>query len=183
MYSHIDSNRRKSWLLIVLFAGLLAAAGWVYGYVVTDAGPIGLAFALTVSLSTMVVRKAGTATLISTLSALFSFSNGIFIATGWNKVVTFGVAGLLFEFLFLMLKLEIHYLPLDILLGTALSTASIPLSTLFLLSTEMAATNGRAVMNILLLSFCVGLIGAVIAFLIWFQVKHSKAVLQYEYAG
>ena len=98
-------------------------------------------------------------------------------------MVTFGVAGLLFEFLFLMLKLEIHYLPLDILLGTALSTASIPLSTLFLLSTEMAATNGRAVMNILLLSFCVGLIGAVIAFLIWFQVKHSKAVLQYEYAG
>lgn len=50
MYSEIDSNRRKSWLLILLFTGLLAAAGWVYGYVVTDAGPNGLVFALAVSL-------------------------------------------------------------------------------------------------------------------------------------
>lgn len=49
MYSHIDSNRRKSWILILLFIGILAAAGYVYGYIVTDAGPFGLIFALSVS--------------------------------------------------------------------------------------------------------------------------------------
>ncbi|MBI5654477.1 M48 family metalloprotease [Candidatus Uhrbacteria bacterium] len=50
MYSQIDANRRNSFLLITLFVGLLAFAGWVYGYVVTDYGPGGLAIALAVSL-------------------------------------------------------------------------------------------------------------------------------------
>lgn len=50
MYSQIDSNRRKTWLLVLLFTGLLAAAGWVYGYVLTDVGPSGLIIALVVSL-------------------------------------------------------------------------------------------------------------------------------------
>ncbi len=49
MYSHIDSNKRKSWLLIALFTGVLAAAGYVYGYV-NGAGYAGLAFALLASL-------------------------------------------------------------------------------------------------------------------------------------
>lgn len=50
MYSQIDSNRRKSWLLIFLFVGLLAAVGWVYGYIVTDEGPFPLILALAISL-------------------------------------------------------------------------------------------------------------------------------------
>jgi len=50
MYSQIDSNRRKSWLLIFIFTGLLVLAGWVYGYLVTNQGPGGLIFALAISL-------------------------------------------------------------------------------------------------------------------------------------
>jgi heat shock protein HtpX len=49
MYSHIDSNKRKSWLLIALFCGVLAAAGYAYGYV-NGSGYAGLAFALAISL-------------------------------------------------------------------------------------------------------------------------------------
>lgn len=50
MYGQIDSNRRKSWLLIAIFTGLLAAAGWFYGFVMTDLGPAPLLLALAVSL-------------------------------------------------------------------------------------------------------------------------------------
>lgn len=49
MYSHIDSNKRKTWLLIALFVGVLAAAGYAYGYV-SGAGEFGLVFALVISL-------------------------------------------------------------------------------------------------------------------------------------
>ncbi len=60
MYSQIDSNRQKSWLLILIFIGLLAACGWVYGYILTDAGSSGLAFALAISLGmTLVSWYAG----------------------------------------------------------------------------------------------------------------------------
>lgn len=50
MYSQIDSNRRKSWLLMAIFIGLIAAVGWVYGFVVTDQGPAPLILALAISL-------------------------------------------------------------------------------------------------------------------------------------
>lgn len=49
MYSHIDSNKRKTWLLIALFVGLIGAAGYVYGQV-SGIGNAGLAFALTISI-------------------------------------------------------------------------------------------------------------------------------------
>ncbi len=49
MYSHIDSNKRKTWLLIVLFVGVLAAAGYVYGQI-SGTGEAGLVFALILSL-------------------------------------------------------------------------------------------------------------------------------------
>lgn len=54
MYSHIDSNRHKSWILLFVFTGLLAAAGWIYGYL-TNTGSQGLVFALIVSLGMSLV--------------------------------------------------------------------------------------------------------------------------------
>ncbi len=48
MYSQIDSNKRKSAFLVAVFVGLLAAVGYVYGYV-TDTGYSGLILALLVS--------------------------------------------------------------------------------------------------------------------------------------
>jgi heat shock protein HtpX len=49
MYSHIASNRRKSFLLVALFVGILAAAGYFFGYL-SGSGYSGLGFALVVSL-------------------------------------------------------------------------------------------------------------------------------------
>ncbi len=49
MYSHIASNRRKSFLLVALFIGILAAAGYIFGYL-NGSGYFGLGFALIVSL-------------------------------------------------------------------------------------------------------------------------------------
>jgi heat shock protein HtpX len=48
MYSHIASNRRKSFLLVALFVGILAAAGYIFGYL-NGSGYGGLVFALVVS--------------------------------------------------------------------------------------------------------------------------------------
>lgn len=55
MYSQIDSNRRKSWFLIFLCIGFLAAVGWVYGYVVTDTGSASLVIALVISVGMTLV--------------------------------------------------------------------------------------------------------------------------------
>lgn len=59
MYQQISSNRRKSWLLIALFTGVLSAAGYAYG-MLTGQGFDPLVLALTVSLvMTLVSWHAG----------------------------------------------------------------------------------------------------------------------------
>ena len=86
MYSQIDRNRRKSWLLIFLFIGILAAAGWIYGYVVTDAGPGGLVFALLVSVvMTLVSWFAGDKIALATTGAVELTDHAQFPLL-WNTV-------------------------------------------------------------------------------------------------
>ncbi len=92
MYSQIDSNRRKSWLLIFIFIGLLACAGWVYGYVLTDAGPGGLIFALCISVGmTLISWFAGDRIALSTSGAVELTDRAQF-PTLWNVVENLSIA-------------------------------------------------------------------------------------------
>lgn len=54
MYSQIASNQRRTWILLALFVGLLAAVGYMYGYVNGDPGA-GLALALIVSVGSTAI--------------------------------------------------------------------------------------------------------------------------------
>ncbi|MBU0540734.1 M48 family metalloprotease [Patescibacteria group bacterium] len=86
MYSQIDSNRRKSWLLIFIFIGLLTAAGWIYGYVLSDAGPSALIIALCISLGmTLISWYAGDKIALSTTGAQELTQRNQF-PTLWNVV-------------------------------------------------------------------------------------------------
>ncbi len=48
MYSQIDANKRKTWLLISLFTIVIVALGWVWGEY-TGAGNVGIVFAVLIS--------------------------------------------------------------------------------------------------------------------------------------
>jgi len=86
MYSQIDSNRQRSLFLILIFIGLLAAAGWVYGYVLTDAGPSGLIFALVISVgSTLISWFAGDKIALWTNGAV-ELTDKTQFPTLWNAV-------------------------------------------------------------------------------------------------
>lgn len=140
-----------------------------------------LLIGLLLSASTLLVRKAGTATMVGVLSALLSFGNGVAGAIGWRKVAVFAIAGLLFELTFLLLKIELHLIPLDIIIGTALAVASVPISTLFFLSSAMAIDNVWKLANMALLGFFTGMLSAVLVFLAWFRLRYVRAVLWFEY--
>lgn len=73
MYQEIAQNKRQTWLLIAIFTGLLAAVGYVYGYV-SDTGSSGLAFALVISIG-------------MTLFSWFAGDKVILFATGAKEIV------------------------------------------------------------------------------------------------
>ncbi len=69
MYKQIDSNKRKSWLLLVIFTGILVLAGYAYGVWTGDTG-FGLTLALLISLiMTLVSWFAGDKIVLSTSGA------------------------------------------------------------------------------------------------------------------
>ncbi len=86
MYSQIDSNKRRSWILIFLFIGLIATAGWVYGYVVTDSGYVPLIIALVISCGmTLVSWYAGDKIALSTSGAV-EITDRTQFPTLWNVI-------------------------------------------------------------------------------------------------
>lgn len=92
MYSQIDSNRRKSWFLIFLCIGFLAAVGWVYGYVVTDTGSASLIIALVISVGmTLVSWFAGDKIALAANGAVELKDRSQF-PTLWNVVENLSIA-------------------------------------------------------------------------------------------
>ncbi len=85
MYNQIDSNKRKSMLLIALFVGLLALVGYLYGYI-NGYGYTGLALALIVStVWTLISWYAGSAITLATLGA-HELKDKSQFPTLWNTV-------------------------------------------------------------------------------------------------
>ena len=91
MYAEIAANRRNSWFLVLLFALLVIALGYVIG-LAWDAGPAGLVFATVVAV-------------VMTLTAYFSGDKMLLAASGakaiekkdapqlWNVIEELSIAG------------------------------------------------------------------------------------------
>jgi len=127
------------------------------------------------------VRKAGSATLFFLISGLISYGVNDFGVTGFSKVLLFVLAGIIFELVFLIFKLEIKNVQVDVVLGSGISSASIPFLMGIMLSSGVVVNMGVAMLNLILLSFFVGVIGSVLSFLLWYKLKTSKMVLKFEY--
>ena len=133
------------------------------------------------SCTVYVIRKAGAVTLFYLLCGLFTFSLNNLGTTGLTKLLTLVISGVLFELTFIILKLELKSIPLDVIVGTAVSAASIPISTGLLLSPVMAQTLIISILNLALLSFFIGIVSGLVAFLIWYYLRTTKLIVSFEY--
>jgi len=127
------------------------------------------------------IRKAGAVTLFYLFGALITIPVNNLGGLGWNKVIVFVIAGIIFELFFLLLKTEIKNIPLDVVLGAAFSNASIPFTILFLLiktKTDLMLY----VVNFALMTFIIGVMGAIIMILIWYHIKGLKPIIRFEYS-
>tara|TARA_Y100000034_G_scaffold115205_1_gene152143 strand:+ start:11098 stop:11448 length:351 start_codon:yes stop_codon:yes gene_type:complete len=112
---------------------------------------------------------------------LISYGVNDFGITGFNKIAVLVIAGVIFELVFLIFKLEIKNVQIDVVLGGGVSAASIPLLMGIVLSSGVVFNMILAMINLILLSFFVGIIGSVLSFLLWYKLKTSKMVLKFEY--
>ncbi len=140
-----------------------------------------LVLVLLMSFTIHLIRKAGSATFFYAVAGLMTYSTNDFGVIGLEKVIAFIIAGLIFELVFLLLRLELKSIQIDIIFGSGLSAASIPFFTAFFVSLNSLLTLFNQVLNLMLLAFFVGIAGSVISFLIWYNLRTTKLVLEYEY--
>tara|TARA_Y100000310_G_scaffold327446_1_gene393816 strand:+ start:3561 stop:3791 length:231 start_codon:yes stop_codon:yes gene_type:complete len=76
--------------------------------------------------------------------------------------------------------LEVSNVQVDIVTGTALSALSVPFVMSFVLSGGFVVQ--EAMINLMLLSLFIGLVGSVLSFLAWFHLRTRKWVLRFEYS-
>ncbi|PIN74137.1 hypothetical protein COV20_00805 [Candidatus Woesearchaeota archaeon CG10_big_fil_rev_8_21_14_0_10_45_16] len=132
------------------------------------------------NLSVYLIKKAGVAVIFSLLTGIFTFFLNDIGVLGWQKIITFLVSGLLFELIFLLLKIRVHDVPLELIIGSSLSAVTVVLVSAFLLSSSLARSFPLELLNLLLLAFVVGLFSSVLFFLFWQAVEQSKLILKLE---
>ena len=170
--------------IIIFIAAIWAVVGYVVNTFFTPQSSFVISLLIAtflMSLTVHLVRKAGSATLFYVIGGFFMWSLNDLGVTHLTKIWVLLIAGVVFELVFVIFKLELKNIQLDIVLGTAFSAASIPFSTAFLLSTGLARSMISSIFNLALLSFIVGFVGAVASFFLWYRLRTNKAVLRYEY--
>ncbi len=170
--------------IIIFIAAIWAIIGYILNVVFTpqSAYIVSLLIAtFLVSFTVHLVRKAGSATLFYVIGGFLMFGVNDLGITQINKIWMLLIAGIVFELVFVIFKLKIRSVQLDIILGTGFSAASIPFSTGLILSSSLAVSVIGEIFNLALLSFFVGAVGAVLSLLAWYKLRTNKAVLRYEY--
>ena len=132
------------------------------------------------NLAVYLLNKFGVAFLTFSFLGVLAFPLALVGVAGWTQLLVLFIAGLIFELLFITLKLEMHNIPLEIVIGTALSLSSIPLSVGMLLSPQLVLDFHVALLNMMALASLAALISSVTTFLLWYRLKEAKRVIELQ---
>ena len=135
-----------------------------------------------IAFNALLIKKALAVSLFLILTSLLTYNLNNFDVIGWFKVIIFVIVGIIFETIFLILKIEIRNLPLDVILGVSLAIALMPLIIFLLSSIDILINRFFEVLNLIILAFLSGLMGSIIGFLIWWKLRLTKIIAKFEYA-
>ena len=173
--------KRKELAVIFAVSLLIGAAIHIGNFYLTPAGIFFFSLLLIVTglnIVAYLMPWVGRGSLFLFLIALFTFPSDDIGVTSLSKVIVFLLAGLTFELSFMYLKLHLHSIPLDIVVGSSLAMAVLPLSSAFFLSPSLASSFPPELWNLTLLAFSIGLGTSVLMSLLWEFTEHTKLVLE-----
>jgi len=174
--------RKNDFIAIILLAVLWALLTSLVNLPNTSATFMFSLFITTMfmTFTAFLIRKFFAVTLFYLLGAIITIPINNLGGLGLYKVPILLIAGLVFEVFFLLLKIEIKNIPLDVILGAAFSNASIPWTILLLSRSSIEIL--PSVVNFSLSAFLIGIIGSLITFLIWYHIKSNKNIIKFEYS-
>jgi len=128
----------------------------------------------------LLVRKITAVILFYFIGSIItvSFNN---LIEGYLKILILVIAGIVFELVIILgKKIKHSNIPFNLILAAGLSTASIPWTILLLVQSSKDLL--PSVINLSLSSFLIGIIGSLLSYLIWYNIKGNKKVIKFEYS-
>ena len=176
----------RKWRLVDFIAIIIISIIWAVSTSLLIAFPFKTSFfmillitSILASFVALFVRRMGSITTFFALAGLLTFWSNNF-GVGWEKVIILVVAGLIFEISFLLIKLKIKSVSIDVVLGAAFSNLAIPILILVFIETKALELLQYA-FNFAATAFIIGIMGAVIAYMVWFELKRLRWVVKFEY--
>jgi len=182
-HEHIQGIKLKSIIFTLTVAIIISALIFICSFHYSPSTFFIISLVLIVmgmNLCVYFIKRTGIATLFYVFTAALTFWIDDFGVLGWKKLLVLFFAGIIFEIIYLIFKIKFHNVPLDIIVGTSLSAASIPFLTAFILSERIASSFPIELLNFILLSFAIGLIASTVTFLFWHHLEHTKPILKLE---
>ena len=182
-HEHVQMITMKD--VVVVFLSALIAAGLLY--MSHSLLPLSLSFVLALLLlsfmGTLVVhlvQKTGMFMIFYGLAGLFTLRLDDIGVLGYKKIVCLMIAALLFEIVYLVLKFHVHFISFDLVVGSMLSAASVPLISALLITSNFTLQYPLDVFNLMMLSLVAGLAGSVVACIIWHDVKDRRLFIELD---
>ena len=173
----------KQLIFILLVAAIISLLFYLANYFLPPVPLLIVSlFLLTVGMNFVIytLKRFGVATIFMFFTAMLTFSLAELGLFGWNKVITYLIVIIIFEFIYLTFKIELSSLPLDTILGTTISFTSIFLVSAILLSGTIITVFTSKLLNLLILSFSVSLISSTVFALIWGKLATTKKIVKFE---
>jgi len=127
------------------------------------------------------VNKNGTGLSFLVLTGLLTNQVYDIGLMGGDKVLVFLLAGIVFEIINALFYLEFKRIQVDLILSTSITMAVLPFLGAYLLSPELTKEMFTAVLNLTILGFIVGVIGATLSFVLWHELRTSKIIIKFKY--
>ncbi len=182
-YEHVQTPRFRELIFVFCVSVVTSILAWFFGLVFLESYSL-IAFTVlaTVFLNFVVylTKKTGFATILLFLVGILTFSLRDIGVSGFTKILALTLVGVIFEIVFLILKFEIHNVPFDMVIGSILSMAALPVITSFLVSANLASSFPLSLVNISLVSAAVALITSVITFLVWYNIRNTRPIVKLE---
>jgi len=130
-----------------------------------------------------IVGRHGLAILFYMFGALFTYGIDDLGVVGANKIIVLIIVGLVFEISLLISRMltSPHKTAHCVVCATAISAASIPITTGMIISSELVLGMLYPTLNMVLLAFITGLAGGLISILVLLELGTTKTILRFRY--
>ncbi len=137
-------------------------------------------FIFLLSFSFFIIPRFGSVLIFSGVFALLSFGFVDFGVVGIDRIIVFVCLGLIFEGLIFVFGRFLKSVSLRVVLTSCVCASIVPLLIGTLLSSYILAGMVRNVLNMVLLSFFIGIVGSLISLVVWYYVRVFRFFVRFQ---